>query len=387
MPPTTAQNDDYVVSLLLRDAEANKKRYLTNSLGSSLRSSSKPGNAPKPNTRFLRNVIRETDSHNAALKAREEEESRARLSELRKGKRRREDEVEEGSEKRRRKEEKAGRWASAFGGLGGKSEKRDGGRRHGERSERRHNERHERPAEREHISRKRHTHAHDKTEEREGSERRDGKRSGCGREEAQERSFRRGHGSEGPGRRAHEEKDNRPISNEHKQHPKQRRKSRSPSHSPPRHSHDIKANNSDDSDDSDPLSSFLGPKPPPTVLPRGRGAYKTSATIDTRFNPSYNPKTDVDLFPDESGERDDWDMALEALRDRAKWRVQGSKRLRDAGFTEKEVGKWEKGGEKGVEDVTWRKRGEGREWDRGKVVDEVDGTVDLKPEWGRLKDA
>jgi len=127
-----------------------------------------------------------------------------------------------------------------------------------------------------------------------------------------------------------------------------------------------------------------------------------ASTIDTRFNPSYNPKTDVDLSPDEGGqdgERDDWDMALEALRDRAKWRVKGGDRLREAGFTEEEeVGKWEKnsglvgskddggGGEKGVEDVRWAKRGEGREWDRGKVVD-GEGGVDVKASWGRLKDS
>jgi hypothetical protein len=39
-------------------------------------------NAPKPNTRFLKNVIRETDSHNAALRAKETEESKVRLRKL-----------------------------------------------------------------------------------------------------------------------------------------------------------------------------------------------------------------------------------------------------------------------------------------------------------------
>jgi len=38
--------------------------------------------APKPNTRFLRNILRETDNHNAALLAKEAEESRARLRAL-----------------------------------------------------------------------------------------------------------------------------------------------------------------------------------------------------------------------------------------------------------------------------------------------------------------
>jgi hypothetical protein len=81
---------------------------------------------------------------------------------------------------------------------------------------------------------------------------------------------------------------------------------------------------------------------------------------------------------------DDWDQALEALRDRQRWKQQGADRLRAAGFTDEEVKKWEKGSEKTEEDVRWAKKGEGREWDRGKVVDE-DGQVDVRAEWGRLK--
>lgn len=76
---------------------------------------------------------------------------------------------------------------------------------------------------------------------------------------------------------------------------------------------------------------------------------------------------------------------LEALRDRARWKQAGAGRLRAAGFTDEEVTKWEKGAEERVEDVKWKGRGEGREWDRGKVVNE-DGAVGVGPvEWGRLK--
>lgn len=98
---------------------------------------------------------------------------------------------------------------------------------------------------------------------------------------------------------------------------------------------------------------------------------------------------DVELEPAEYD--DDWDMALEALRDRAKWRKSGAERLRAAGFTEEEVGHWEhgrtsrpEGAEKDISDVRWSKHGESREWDRGKVVD--GGRVDVKAAWGRLKD-
>jgi hypothetical protein len=89
----------------------------------------------------------------------------------------------------------------------------------------------------------------------------------------------------------------------------------------------------------------------------------------------------VQLDPDEEN---DWDQALEALRDRQKWHQAGAARLRAAGFTDEEVAKWERGGEKREEDVKWAKHGESREWDRGKVFDD-DGTVNVDLNWGRLK--
>lgn len=103
--------------------------------------------------------------------------------------------------------------------------------------------------------------------------------------------------------------------------------------------------------------------------------------MDMHFASNYDPANDVRLNSDSD---DDWDQALEALRDRQRWKQQGADRLRAAGFTEDEVRKWEKGGEKNEDDVRWAKKGEGREWDRGKVVDE-DGHIALKAEWGRLK--
>lgn len=65
----------------------------------------------------------------------------------------------------------------------------------------------------------------------------------------------------------------------------------------------------------------------------------------------------------------DWDQALEALKDRQKWRQSGAQRLKAAGFTDDEVQKWEKGDRKDEDDVRWSKRGESREWDRGKEVE------------------
>lgn len=139
-----------------------------------------------------------------------------------------------------------------------------------------------------------------------------------------------------------------------------------------------------EADDSDPLESIIGPAPPPPQLKvraRGRGAFTSSFAMDAHFSATYDPTTDV--RPNSDSEND-WDQALEALRDRQRWQKQGADRLREAGFGEEFVKKWEKGGEKTEEDVKWKGRGEGREWDRGKVVG-ADGHVDTKPEWGRLK--
>ena len=107
--------------------------------------------------------------------------------------------------------------------------------------------------------------------------------------------------------------------------------------------------------------------------------------MDLRFNdPSYNPRADGALSDsgDEGGNADDdWSNSLEALRDRAAWREKGAQRLRDAGFKERDVAKWESGGrERDERDLRWRGKGEGREWDAGKVAGE-EGEVRVKAAW------
>lgn len=141
--------------------------------------------------------------------------------------------------------------------------------------------------------------------------------------------------------------------------------------------------------DSDPLENLVGPLPPSRkpdtgVTKRGRGAFSSSGSVsmNARFAPDYDPSTDVK--PD-SDHEDKWEEELEAMRDRMKWKQQGADRLRQAGFTETQITKWENGDEKTEEDIRWAKKGEGREWDRGKVLDD-EGNIALKPEWGRLKD-
>ena len=155
-------------------------------------------------------------------------------------------------------------------------------------------------------------------------------------------------------------------------------------------------------DDSDPLERLVGPlpKPAPAVRRRGRGAFTVAeragaGALVQHISPGYDPA--VDVRPDGEDRRaapgsgGDWEQALEALRDREKWRRLGAERLRAAGFTEVQVGRWEKRGKRTVEEegdvveVWWALEGEGREWDRGKMVDEK-GDVKLKAEWAMALD-
>ncbi|KAK1055436.1 hypothetical protein LTR12_014743 [Friedmanniomyces endolithicus] len=355
MPLGEVLDDDYVANLLKRDAEIHTSRSklgLLSSAGPRVRAK----DAPKPNTRFLRNIIRETEGHNAALKAKEEEESRLRLRELkrneRSGKRKREDggDGEDGMRSKKVKSgERDGRWASAFGGLG-KAERSSGSKDvRGEARVRSkdHQASNSRPQRREHRP-ENGLHASERHRE-ERSTRTELKRT----EERQHRDRFVSEGSRSP--------------------PKRQKKS------------DTTPDDLEPSD-SDPLETVIGPRSAPKTRPRGRGAQNTylPSTIDSRFASDYDPSTDVALNEDEA-DRDDWDMALEALRDRTKWKTNQAERLKAAGFTDEEVGRWKKGGERGekdVEDVKWRNKGDGREWDRGKVVDE-EGRVETKAEWAR----
>ncbi|PYH68831.1 uncharacterized protein BO88DRAFT_389112 [Aspergillus vadensis CBS 113365] len=165
-------------------------------------------------------------------------------------------------------------------------------------------------------------------------------------------------------------------------------------------------------DESDPLEDLVGPLPAKDndhgysapIRSRGRGAYKPNVSnIDAHFAPDYDPSTDVHLEDDDgqAGSRptrrpvaglmtgdDDWELSLEALRDRAKWKQRGEERLREAGFSNEFVDRWKSNttstpgddSEGRLEDVKWSKKGEGREWDRGKFVDQ-DGHIDVKASW------
>ncbi|KAM3498592.1 hypothetical protein MY10362_008101 [Beauveria mimosiformis] len=77
--------DDYVAGLLSQEASDCSIKYSAMGVDAFLgkdSNSKKSTNMPKPNTRFLRNIIRGTDTHNKALLAKEAAESKARLRRL-----------------------------------------------------------------------------------------------------------------------------------------------------------------------------------------------------------------------------------------------------------------------------------------------------------------
>lgn len=491
--------DEYLAALMAKEAKKDLKysgmgfegssKYVLASVTNYIKLtpvSRPPANKPKPNTRFLTNIIKDTTSHNQALLAKEAAESRARLQSLatderrkqkgkgvgggdirkrqlgdiaailgnggRRAKRPRVEETkapdEEVSRRRRNTssdvEEPTPKKRSRTEGHKGRdgedetdngpkrSDRDDRGRlvksaqdeseedeaekrsskshiNHRHRSEdhsrearsRRHSKSVRRPrhetegdegrkgvdldVKRKHRRRDENSEEEDEPRSHRHRRRRHRSRSVSQNRERDRHERKRRHRSRSRSPREHHDKESR-----HKHKSSHRKRSRSPqedSHRSRKDSFSSPKKDTNDSSkpdyDSDPLESIIGPAPPPPVRSRGRGTFSQLSGIDSRFSADYDPTADVQLNIDEEN---DWDQALEALRDRQKWKQQGAARLRAAGFTEEEIGKWEKGGEKREEDVKWAKRGEGREWDRGKVVDEG-GAVSIEPKFGRLKDS
>ncbi|KAF2436450.1 hypothetical protein EJ08DRAFT_728968 [Tothia fuscella] len=426
--------DEYVAKLLEEDAKKACKNYALG-LGGFL--PKRPTtNAPRANTRFLHNILKETKNHNQALLAKEAEEAKARLRAFRTREREQEDARRNGRDRRRGRDEdreyrsKRRRVDVLASDRNRLSPPRES-ERHIEDSPERNQERQRRKRayddSEEELDRKSHhrsTGRHqrrrtDYSDDSDASSARDTRRHHKGRrdrsgghstEEGRDddrRKYR--HLSRHHKRKSHRDRSasrsrDRDIDRDRSVRKRRRRDSPSPrsrSASPRRdrrsgakrreHPNTTDATPRPRSpkqeklveSDSDPLEDIVGPLPPrpSKIKVRGRGAFSASA-MDTHFSSTYDPSADVEMNPNEDG---DWEQALEALRDRQRFKQAHGDRLRAAGFSEVEVKKWEKGGEKTEEDVRWAKKGEGREWDRGKVVGD-DGHVDIKAEWGRLKD-
>ncbi|KAI0487275.1 hypothetical protein F4859DRAFT_464336 [Xylaria cf. heliscus] len=399
MPPShEILTDDYVAELLANEANDCSLKYSAMGLDA-FKSDKRPANQPKPNTRFLNNIIRDTNSHNRALLAKENAESQARLRDLEEADRRKRDEEERkarrskpgpgdtrkrmlgdiaailgGPSKRRRPDEGGGKHVSSASDRDERDSRNDHDHdRKGKSRETRHRDddvksksrsrRDDQYSDSRDSHRHHHSHSHSHSHRHE--ERRRDRRSSS-REEREDRHRRR---EERPPR----EKDD----SRKRRHRSDKEEAREPVPS------SSKDNNS--ASDSDPLDDIIGPAPPSksTVRRRGRGLNSAMSGIDSRFAADYDPTVDVTPDPDDAG-GDDWDNAVEAFRDRQKWKQQGADRLRSAGFTDEQIRKWEKGDKKDESDVRWNKAGGVREWDRGKVID-GDGRLSPGPEFGRLK--
>ncbi|OAL34353.1 hypothetical protein AYO20_06406 [Fonsecaea nubica] len=395
-------DDDYVAKLLVEDARKSSLRYASQGM-SALLPKRPAGSAPKPNTRFLKTLVREADSHNAKLKEKEELEARIRLQNIRdaerdarKDRRRERDDGEhyEWDRKRRRTSD------AREDDREDPRDKRDGARVSG------HSRNPERERERDEKKRRRRKQQHengdsDEFHEYKRSRHNDSPRRRRSRSRSRSRSRER---RPGETRKRHRQPDS-------ERRPRQ--------HSPPsgmelsgsKDIHRRARASSSSSTSSDPLAPLIGPHPISTddQRPRRRGrgfnhrnhtSHQSRSNIDAHFSPTYDPSThDAALDSDElnpedqaGGPDDEWTSALSALRDRRAWRAKQAERMKDAGFTAEEITRWEKSASTSrgllandddgdVRDVKWRKRGEEREWDIGKERSpETDPDPDPEPD-------
>ncbi|KAF5018346.1 hypothetical protein F66182_9674 [Fusarium sp. NRRL 66182] len=335
----------------------------------------------KPNTRFLRHIIKDTDNHNKALLAKEAAESKARLKDL-----------ERAEEVKRRKtnpsvhdirRRQMGDIHAILGGKKRPSSEDDAGpssRRGSKRSKKdRRHEREREPKEQDLFTDRRsdgRQHGRLSWEDRHGKTDDESQRSGWSRKEHRRRERSRSRDRESEEevrhRRSHRREDK-----SRSRSPGHRRRSRSPRESKSRHRHrhrhrhrspldtkEDRRRKDEDDEGSDNLEDLIGPAPPPKY--RGRGTVGGSSGIDRRFSESYDPKTDVRMDEDEDGEN--WDDAVEAFRDRQKLRQNQEQRMRAAGFADEQIQRARGTDEKAAENVQWSKAGEKREWDVGKRV-------------------
>ncbi|KAE8150491.1 hypothetical protein BDV25DRAFT_154332 [Aspergillus avenaceus] len=419
MPPTTGKSigdpnsDDYVAKVLTNEARENSLKYSTLGMGAYM--PKRPtGAAPKPNTRFLRHIIKETDSHNAALKRKEEREARERMRQLRnqasstsntrKDASHRSSRTDEGRSHRDRRDDRDGRSGSYRRSHRSRSASAERDRSH------RHRRRRE---------------SYDSDEDKHRSSRRSRRHQSYSRSRSRSPREHRHTKSHSHYRRRRSRSPSRSRSRSPDRHDRRRDRDNEHTHDRTREDGSSRQNSaaqrklsppSKDVQDqsvgyeSDPLEDLVGPLPPQMdgsssagpIRSRGRGAYKANASnIDSHFAPDYDPTMDVQLEDDDETSTkptrrpvaglmtgdDDWGLALEALRDRARWKQKGEDRLREAGFSDTFVEKWKSntnstpGDSEGwLEDVKWMKQGEGREWDRGKYVND-DGHIDVKASW------
>ncbi|RDA89517.1 hypothetical protein CP533_3914 [Ophiocordyceps camponoti-saundersi (nom. inval.)] len=360
MPNDDILTDEYVAGLLAEEAKDYSLRY--SAMGMEAIESSKPAKLPRPNTRFLRHIIRNTDTHNKALLAKEATESKARLDALNRSSE---------AERRRRKPDARDIRRRQMGDIHsilGRA-KRDG---HVSKVRLDNVQRYDdgdiakREREQEHERDVRHPFGRSDRHDIDMQDRaavRDDRRRSSQAASYVEFANERGDGRRGRLRRRSTSTSPRRQKQRRSRSPADRERSTRHQRERSRHQdspskHDLNPTN----DDSDPLEELIGPAPPARF--RGRGAVGGAASLDRRFSESYDPKADV-LMED----ADDWDDAAERFRDRQKLRSIQAQRMKAAGFTEEQLQKLQSMPEKTEREVVWSKAGEPRAWDQGKDFD------------------
>ncbi|KAH7168845.1 hypothetical protein DER46DRAFT_624196 [Fusarium sp. MPI-SDFR-AT-0072] len=364
--------DDYVADLLTQEASDCSLKYSAMGM-EAYRTNKKPANMMKPNTRFLRHIIKDTDNHNKALLAKEAAESKARLKDL-----------ERTEEIKRRKTNpsvhdiRRRQMGDIHAILGGKKRPRNedeagpSSRRDSRRADK------DRKQEREHDQKSDDLFTDKRSEQQQhGRLLRDDRRSKTDDESRRSDRSRRDHRrrdrsrsrdrdseEEGHHLRSHKRRDR-------SRSPTSRRRSRSPRESKSKHrrrspldKNEDRKRKEEEEEGSDAMEDLIGPAPPPKY--RGRGTVGGSSGIDRRFSETYDPKTDIQMDQDEVG--NDWDDAVEAFRDRQKLRQNQEQRLKEAGFADEQIQRASGSDEKSAESVQWSKAGEKRAWDVGKVI-------------------
>ncbi|CAO0791270.1 unnamed protein product [Mucor circinelloides] len=145
--------DKYVADLILKEAEEKRKKY--NQVGvKAYQPNTPPSNKPKPNTRFLLNMVKATDSHNqAVIRANEENVAKLRQERLEREKKQREESRRKDDERRHSRHHRHHRH---------ESDSRS--RRESQSPERTHNKRHKRSRSRSPSKKNKKRHKHDEEE-------------------------------------------------------------------------------------------------------------------------------------------------------------------------------------------------------------------------------
>jgi hypothetical protein len=370
---TDDELDEYVTQILLNDAKRQKASYSTLGFRAFLKDAEKDGPVGKPNTRFLRNIVRDVDHHNAALARKEERESRQKLREMSSSrsasvvkKRERSKGLSRSGSPRRHRSRTPRRKRGSDDDRG--TRRRD----YSSDGELRYSRHHKRSHRRTRDCPPAHSNRSQRTSHRERHDRTNGSDSDDDRSRHRRTSREHSH------RHGHERRKERDTSEDtRKRH--RRRSSRSRSPGRPRHHrnsiiHELKSDTAKN-DRQTSRSPSLGPdiliEGPEYLHIKGRGTMNGGTPLDKKFSPTYDPRNDTRPSPPASPEPlDDWGQALRALRARREHVLSTAMTSRLD--------------ETQVQSTTWPTYSKGeREWDKGKVIME-DGSVGVNV-WGMNK--